>query len=214
MEESRSREDLVLAAGPNVRIRLRVIEDAEAEYRWRTDPENAKFDGRPAYQEPFQRFLDLVGYELSYGRNDREQYAIEDHDGRHLGTVMLYNFSGGGDSAEFGITLGEESARGAGIGREAVAVFLRWIWNNRPVREIYLHALEWNERALKCFRSAGFDETARVLRNGNAFIRMDVRREWWLLWDAEGRFEFETKRAKAKSETGTVESPPVPAERR
>lgn len=186
-----SLDRLVLAEGPNVRIRLRVREDGPDEYRWRTDPENARFDGREPYGEPFERFLDAFTYELAYGRNDREQFAIDLREGGHIGTVMLYNFGGHGEAAEFGISLGEAGSRDRGLGREAVILFLRWAWNNRPLRLIYLHALSWNERALRCFRSAGFDETALVVRGGQELTRMEVRREWWLLWEMEGRFALE-----------------------
>ena len=188
MSEGQSNDQLVLAAGPNVRIRFRVRSDGPDEFRWRSDPETARFDGRPANMEPLQRFLDAFGYELAYGRNDQEQFAVDLADGTHIGTVMLYNISRTADSAELGISLGEESRRGNGLGREAIVLLLRWLWNNRPIRTVYLHALEWNERALRCFRAAGFDETARVLRNGQALLRMEVRREWWLLWEMEGRF--------------------------
>ncbi|MGE3076821.1 MAG: GNAT family N-acetyltransferase [Dehalococcoidia bacterium] len=190
-----SLDHLVLAAGPNVRIRLRVREDGGDEYRWRSDPETARFDGRPPNKEPFERFLDAFGYELAYGRNDREQFAIETNDGRHIGTVMLYNLDRVGDVAELGISIGEPDARDRGLGREAVTVFLRWAWNNRPVRLIYLHALDWNERAIRAFRACGFDDSARVFRDAQALLRMEVRREWWLLWEAEGRFAFASNQA-------------------
>lgn len=209
MSPKPSRDHLVLAEGPRIRIRLRTRDDAASEYRWRSDPENARFDGRPAYREPFEQFRELVGYEVSHGRNDREQFAIENREGNHIGTVMLYNFSASMDAAEVGITLGDEAQRGHGLGREAMTVFLRWIWNNRSIRAVYLHALEWNERALRCFKSSGFDEVARVLRDGHAFTRMEARREWWLLWDAEGRFEFanaisESQGSPEEAPTGTA----------
>jgi RimJ/RimL family protein N-acetyltransferase len=183
-----SQEHLVLATGPNVRIRMRVRSDGPDEFRWRSDPENARFDGREPNREPFQAFIDAFGYELAYGRNDREQFAIDDAGGRHIGTVMLYNFGRGGDSAEFGITLGEETFRGKGVGREAVILLLRWAWANRPLRSVHLHALAWNERAIRCFEAAGFHPTVRVSRDGQELVRMEVRREWWLLWEMEGRF--------------------------
>ena len=190
MNPAEQRDQLVLTSGPNVRIRFRVRDDVKDEYRWRTDPDNAKYDGRPAYTEPFERFLDAFGYELTHGLNDREQFAIDSNDAEHIGTLMLYNFEPGGESAEFGISLGEESVRGRGLGREATITFLRWTWNNRPLRSVYLHVLEWNERAVRSFRAAGFGETARVLRDGQALLRMEVRREWWLLWEMEGRFDL------------------------
>ncbi len=202
-------EHLVLVSGPNIRIRLRVREDGADEYRWRSDPETARFDGRPPNKEPFERFLDAFGYELAYGRTDREQFAIETLDGHHIGTVMLYNLGRDGDSAELGISIGESSARERGLGREAIAIFLRWVWNNRTVRLVYLHALEWNERAIRSFRATGFDDAARVFRDSQVLLRMEVRREWWLLWEAEGRFPFAS--AQALTTVGSDESVPAPA---
>lgn len=198
-------DQLVLASGPNVRIRFRARVDAADEFRWRSDPETARYDGRDPNKESFERFLDAFGHELAYGRNDREQFAIDTVDGQHIGTVMLYNVGRGGDSAELGISLGDEGARGRGLGREAVIVLLRWAWNNRPLRLVYLHALEWNQRAIRAFRAAGFDETARVIRDGQVFVRMEVRREWWLLWEMEGRFTSEDDRGS--------QAPPAPAPR-
>ncbi|MGE0598100.1 MAG: GNAT family N-acetyltransferase [Dehalococcoidia bacterium] len=204
-------DHLVLAAGPNVRIRLRVREDGADEYRWRSDPETSRFDGRPPNKEPFERFLDAFGYEIAYGRTDREQFAIETIDGRHIGTVMLYNMDRTGDVAELGISIGEPDARDRGLGREAITVFLRWVWNNRPVRLIYLHALDWNERAIRAFRATGFDDAARVFRDSQTLLRMEVRREWWLLWEAEGRFAFASTQPAESEPAG--ESEPQPPQR-
>jgi RimJ/RimL family protein N-acetyltransferase len=165
-----------------------VREDGPDEFRWRSDPETSRFDGREANKDPFERFLDAFGYELAYGRTDREQFAIDAADGQHIGTIMLYNVGRDGDSAELGISIGEPSARDRGLGREAITLFLRWAWNNRPVRLVYLHALAWNERAIRAFRATGFDDSARVVRDSQELVRMEVRREWWLLWEMEGRF--------------------------
>ncbi len=203
-----SHDHLVLAAGPNVRIRMRVRSDGPDEFRWRTDPDTARFDGRPANHEPFQSFIDAFGYELAYGRNDREQFAIDTADGRHIGTVMLYNYGRGGDSAEFGISLGDESIRGQGLGREAVILLLRWAWSHRPLRSVHLHALAWNERAIRCFEGAGFHPTVRISRDSQDLVRMEVRREWWLLWEMEGRFQLSAKSARESAAEAPGTEPP------
>lgn len=202
-----SLDQLVLAAGPNVRIRLRAREDGPDEFRWRSDLETAKFDGRDANTEPFERFLDAFGYELAYARNDRQQFSLDTTDGDHIGTLMLYNFGPNGETAELGISIGDPGARGRGFGREAVILFLRWVWNNRRVRLVYLHALEWNERAIRAFRAAGFEECARVIRDGQVLVRMEVRREWWLLWEMEGRFESRGAVRAAESSAAEGEAP-------
>jgi RimJ/RimL family protein N-acetyltransferase len=196
----------VIAAGPNVRIRHRVASDGENEYRWRSDPESARYNGVAPNKGLLREFLDAFVYELRTGRSDREQFAIDTIDGTHVGSVMLYNFSRGGEGAELGITLGEEAIRGRGLGREAVILILRWAWNNRAIRGVYLHTLEWNERAIRCFRAAGFGEVARVLRDDQALVRMEVRREWWLLWEMEGRFALAPAQG-AQSAAGDEGSP-------
>jgi RimJ/RimL family protein N-acetyltransferase len=201
MNPATDRGDLVLTTGPNVRIRMRTRDDGPDEFRWRSDPENARFDGRPSNKEPLERFLDAFGYELAYGRNDREQFAVDTIDGRHIGTVMLYNFGHGGETAELGISIGDEDSRDKGFGREAVILLLQWAWSHRRVRVVHLHALSWNERAIACFRHAGFAPTVRVVREGEELVRMEVRREWWLLWEMEGRFAL-----RSKEEGGGAES--------
>ena len=74
------------------------------------------------------------------------------------------------------------------VGTAATVGFLRYMWLNTPFRRVYLHTLSWNMRAQRCFGRAGFAPVARVLRGSDEFVRMDVRREWWQLWDQEGRF--------------------------
>ena len=136
----------------------------------------------------FSEFLVQVESELRFTATDRAQFAIEDAEGIHIGTVMFYHADRDRESAELGIVIGLESHRGRGLGTAATVAFLRFLWQNYPFRRVYLHALEWNAAALASFRKAGFSETARVLRGPDVLIRMEVRREWWLLWDAEGRF--------------------------
>ncbi|MEO6398804.1 MAG: GNAT family N-acetyltransferase, partial [Tepidiformaceae bacterium] len=108
--------------------------------------------------------------------------------GRHIGNVMYYHADSYLGETEFGLTLGDEADRDRGQGTAAAVLFMRFLWWNYPFRRVYLHTLAWNARAITCFRRAGFDETNRLTREGEEFVRMEARREWWLLWDTEGRF--------------------------
>ena len=179
---------LVVAAGPNVRIRRKVREDAEDDFRWRMDPENTRFDGNNPPQQSFAEFLQQLESDLAFGLPEKELFAIMDPDGRHVGNVMYYHADSLRGEAELGISLGAEADRGRGLGSQSTVLLLRYLWHNYPFRRIYLHTLAWNERAIRSFHKAGFDEVARVLRDGEPFVRMEARREWWLLWDEEGRF--------------------------
>ena len=181
-------DHLVVARGPAVRIRRKVRGDAEDDYRWRTNPENARYDGEAVLQQTFDEFLQQVESELAFGAPEMEFFAITDEVGRHIGNVMYYHADSYLGEAEFGLTLGEDADRDRGIGTQAAILFMRFVWQNYPFRRVYLHTLAWNERAIACFRRAGFDEATRLMRNGEPFVRMEARREWWLLWDGEGRF--------------------------
>lgn len=181
-------DHLVVAKGRSVRIRRKVRADAEDDYRWRTNPENARYDGEIALQQSFEAFLRQVEAELAFGQPEMEFFAITDDGGRHMGNVMYYHADSYLGEAEFGLTLGEDADRGRGFGTEAAVLFMRFVWQNYPFRRVYLHTLAWNERAISCFRRAGFNEATRLMRHGEPFVRMEARREWWLLWDGEGRF--------------------------
>ncbi|WBL37482.1 GNAT family N-acetyltransferase [Tepidiforma flava] len=145
---------------------------------------------RPGARPPsFARFLETFEQETRLAGYGRDQLAIDTIAGEHIGTVMYYNGEAG-DSAELGITIGDARRRGAGFGREAVVLFLRYLFAAHPFREIYLHTLEANVPARRAFAAAGFSPTVAVLRGADRYLRMEVRREWWLLWDMEGRFAF------------------------
>lgn len=183
-----SRDHLVVATGPRLRIRHKTRDDAIDDYAWRRDPENARLNGMLPFTEGFTRFLQVFEHDLAFGQPDRAQFAIETSAEVHIGSVMFYNADHGRETAEFGISIGDARYRGVGLGREATTVFLRYAWQTFPFRTFYLHTLEWNERAHRCFLASGFNDVALVERGGDRFIRMEARREWWLLWDMEGRF--------------------------
>ncbi len=180
---------LVVARGRNVLLRRRRRGDAIDEYHWRRDPETARLNGQAPVPPSFARFLETFEQETRLAGYGRDQLAIDTITGEHIGTIMYYNAEAG-DSAELGITIGDPRRRGAGLGREAVVLFLRHLFAAHPFREIYLHTLEANLPARRAFAAAGFSPTVATIRGADRYLRMEVRREWWLLWDMEGRFAF------------------------
>ena len=182
--------DVVADAGV-VRIRRKVRTDAFDDYRWRRDPEIARYDGTVPLTMTFSEFLPLFEHDLAFPDPRKRAFSLDDPEGTHVGNIMYYNVDVAGGSAEIGVSIAAEAERGHGLGTAAVVAFLRFIWQTLPFRVVFLHTLEWNTRARSSFRRAGFDETARVSREGRWFVRMEARREWWLLHDAEGRFTEE-----------------------
>ncbi len=180
--------ELVVASTPQVRIRRKIRSDAQDEYRWRMDPDLARFDAATPPPQTFEEFLSVFEYDLAFGRAAREAFALESNEGMHIGTVMYYNAST--ESAELGVSIAPEGYRGRGVGRATIVAFLRFLFAQRSFRRIHLRTLEWNMRAIKCFEACGFQAIERIFHDGNWFVVMEARREWWLLWDSEGRFDF------------------------
>ncbi len=179
---------LVVGETERVRLRRKHMQDALNDFRWRRDPEIARYDAAMPLTKTFTEFLDQFERDL-YGADPlRRMFALEIPDGTQIGNIMYYNADDSRLVAELGISIALPEHRGRGLGTEAVVSFLRFIWNELPFRVIYLHTLQWNERAIHCFEKAGFSPTARVLRQREWFLRMEVRREWWLMWEQEGRF--------------------------
>jgi len=186
-----------------------VREDAIDDFSWRTDAENARFDGGAPFSDGFERFLRQFDYDQAFGGADKRTFSIETVGGTHIGNVTYYHGDTAAGSVEFGIGIGRDEYRNQGLGTEAAIVFLRYVWANTPFRLVYLHTLEWNERARACFRYAGFDDASRVLREGTMFVRMDARREWWTLWDTEGRFEALIDRRAGNAVPGRAAEAPL-----
>lgn len=179
---------LVVADCGVVRIRAKLHSDALDDFQWRRDPEMARFDGALPIESTFSQFLQRFEHDLTFNGHDRQLFALESPEGEHIGNIMWYNPSPDRTEAEFGIGIGRDDWRGRGVGTAATVGFLRYTWANTPFRRVYLHTLSWNTRARRCFERAGFSPVARMMRGSEEFVRMEVRREWWMLWDQEGRF--------------------------
>ncbi len=182
----------VIARAGEFVIRRRVAEDLVNDYGWRRDPELARYEGQTPLAISFDDYVARTELELAFHSDSYESFSVDDGDGTHVGSIMFYNASTGREAAEIGMILGDPAARGRGAGAALMVAFLRYLWSAYPFRVLLLHTLEWNERALRSFRRAGFDDAARVFREPEWYIRMEARREWWLMWDGEGRFDHVT----------------------
>ncbi|MGH2610053.1 MAG: GNAT family N-acetyltransferase, partial [Tepidiformaceae bacterium] len=180
-----------VARSERLTIRTKHVGDAPRDFEWRSDPELARFDGREPLAETLSEFTARMEYDLRF-QNPRERlYALDTADGEHIGNLMYYNARPTRGEAEYGITIGRKDLYGQGYGREATILFLRHLWETSSFRLLVLHTFEWNERAARCFRGAGFEDAGYVERNPGRLLRMEARREWWLLHDSLGRFALD-----------------------
>ena len=173
-----SPSDDVVARGRRTVIRRKRIEDAADEYRWRSDPELAQYDASRPVQAPFEDYQRNWSFDYRFTDMATRSFAIEDESGRHIGNLMYYNIDRAGGEAEIGISVGERRCWSQGYGSDALAAMVRTLFASTGLKRLYLHTLEWNERAQRCFRRAGFAVCGTSWRDGHTFVVMETRREW------------------------------------
>jgi RimJ/RimL family protein N-acetyltransferase len=60
-----------------------------------------------------------------------------------------------------------------------VVTLLDYLFTNMGLKRVYLHTLDWNHRARRCFSKCGFSPVKPVRRMGHDFILMEVWRDAW-----------------------------------
>ncbi len=166
--------DDVVARGRRVILRRKRLSDAKDDYAWRSDEELARYDAVPPLRLSFSDFLASLQAQLRYPDAARRSYAIEDEGGRHIGNAMYYNLKEATGEAELGITIGDRRYWDQGYGSDAVQALVRLVFREKGLRRVFLHTLDWNVRAQRCFQKAGFVPRGPVQRDGHNFLLMEA----------------------------------------
>jgi len=169
--------DDVAARGRKVVLRCKRLSDAKDDYAWRSSEELAGYDAVPPLRLSFSDFRVSLLAQLRYPDPARRAYAIEDESGRHIGNVMYYNLREVMGEAELGITIGDRRYWGQGYGSDAVQALVKLVFREKGLRRMFLHTLDWNVRAQRCFQKAGFVPRGLVRRDGRNFLLMETLRQ-------------------------------------
>jgi RimJ/RimL family protein N-acetyltransferase len=149
-----SLHDAEIAIGPFM------PEDAASLFLWMNDIDAANLDlaFRPIDWTAFQTWLADVG------RNQtRVMFAIRKVSHPPIvGYLALTNIHPVHRSAELGIRIGAAADRGKGYGQAAVALALKYAWNNLNLHRVQLTVFAHNTRAIGSYRAAGFEEEGRL----------------------------------------------------
>ena len=184
--------------GGRIILRDKQSDDAENDYRWRSDPELARLDAAIPLTMSFERYLKLFEDQMKYPTPGSHHYSIDTLDGRFIGNCMYYDMDTVNLEAELGIVIGDRDYWSDGYGYDAVTTLLDHMFNARNLKRVYLHTLEWNGRAQKSFSKCGFNAVRPVRRMAHDFILMDVLRDDWFA-NAEERL---SARFKDKDDAG------------
>lgn len=73
-----------------------------------------------------------------------------------LGSVYIRDIDRQHRKAEYGIFIGEESARGRGVGTAAARLMLDYCFHEEKLHRVYLRVFASNVRAIRSYEKAGF----------------------------------------------------------
>lgn len=171
--------------GARVTLRDKRLEDAEQDYIWRCDEHLAKLDAAFPLTMHYDRYLKMFQDQLRYPTPGSQHFAIEVDGPKLIGNCMYYDLDSVNMEAELGIVIGDRDYWNNGYGYDAVVTLLDFMFNQRRLKRVYLHTLDWNERAQRSFGKCGFKPVRAVRRMGRDFILMEVLRADWYAAAAE-----------------------------
>ena len=146
------------------KLYLRPITDADTDLivRWRNDSEVKRYF---IFREPFTAEMHRNWLRTKVETGRVIQYIIVDQrDGRSVGSVYFRDIDPVSESAEYGIFIGEESARRCGIGSETARLFTDFGMDVLHLHRISLKVFGENRIARRSYEKAGF-ETEGVFRD-------------------------------------------------
>jgi RimJ/RimL family protein N-acetyltransferase len=168
-----------VARGKTVVIREKRIEDVPDDYAWRTDEELARMDATLPIRMSFEDFSRFSKEELMYSNRTSRRLAIDILDGKHIGNCMYYDIDSRRGRAELGIMIGDRDYWDKGYGTDSVDSLLTHIFVTTALKVVYLHTLDWNQRARRSFAKSGFREVKKVRHHGLDFVLMEIDRQAW-----------------------------------
>ena len=130
-------------------------------FLWRNDAFSAKWDVafRPIDGVAHARWFDRL-------ETDRSMtvFAIRKLDGGTIGFIGFGDIQQIHRCADLGVRIGNESDRGKGYGKEAISLALEYAWRSLNLNRVQLKVFAHNERAIRTYKSAGFEQEGRLRR--------------------------------------------------
>jgi len=141
------------------KILLRPIETSDVEQTLR-------------FHQDLQGMVDLMGFVMPvnlenekhwidnlYPQNNRSNIYFgicgKDNKDHLVGYISAKNINQINRTAEFGIYI-EKDSRRKGIAKEAITIFITYLYSQIHIRKIFLFVLNDNEKAINLYKSTGF----------------------------------------------------------
>lgn len=135
-------------------LRKMTYDDTDLVVKWRnSDSVRRNF----IYQELFTRESHINWIKTRVETGDVVQLIICNiSDDKPLGSVYIRDIDRKHNKAEYGIFIGEEDARGRGVGSAVARLMLKYCFEEEKLHRVYLRALSGNLQAIKSYENAGF----------------------------------------------------------
>lgn len=88
-------------------------------------------------------------------------FIVKKEDNKLIGTIGLHEINPINRTATLGIFIGEKDGRNKGYGTEAIKLILEYSFKYLNLNNIKLDVLEFNPRAIACYKKCGFKEYGR-----------------------------------------------------
>ena len=96
-------------------------------------------------------------------------FGADAADGTYIGNCMYYDLDSIKKEAEVGIVIGDRDYWSNNYGYDAVTTLLDYMFSQMSLNRIYLHTLDWNDRAKRCFTRSGFQAGPQSAADGKGF---------------------------------------------
>lgn len=138
----------------NVKLRQIEINDTQNIVKWRNSPNVKK---NFCIQQDMTEEMHMDWFKNKIQTGQVVQFIIIDttYD-KPLGSVYLRDIDKQNKKAEFGIFIGEDEARGKGIGTKSTKLILQYGFCELGLHKIYLRVFSNNLQAIKAYEKAGF----------------------------------------------------------
>ena len=155
----------------NDKLYLRKMEYSDTDYivKWRnSDFVRTHF----IYQELFTKesHENWIRTMIETGKADQLIICIKGENGQidiPVGSVYIRDIDNTHNKAEYGIFIGEESARGKGIGSQAAVLMIKYCFEQLKLHRLFLRVFADNKQAIRSYEKAGFVQ--------EAYLKDDVR---------------------------------------
>jgi RimJ/RimL family protein N-acetyltransferase len=169
----------MMIKGTKVKLRPKLLCDAENDYRWQTDPELSDLDAVPPLSMSYLDYVEDYKDTLHHPSNYRRTLAVLTLDGAHIGNCVYSNIDKVLKEAEVGIMIGDRNFWDKGYGTDTINTLVNYVFRHNRFKRLYLKTLTKNLRAQRSFSKSGFTTFGKLERDGYSFLLMELPRHRW-----------------------------------